>query len=129
MTLDTRTMTTRILALRKIRIVQPAAKIGDEIALSYSSPVCGFVPEISVVQMKGRAGYILIDVREQEEWEQGHIDGARLWPLSKIMQGVFPDLPQVQKLFCIARRGCVPCKPHKYSRIRVYGCGQSVRRL
>jgi rhodanese-related sulfurtransferase len=43
--------------------------------------------------MKERAGYILIDVREQEEWDQGHIEGAQLWPLSKIMQGRLPDLP------------------------------------
>ena len=105
MTLDTRTMHTRILALKKNPDCSACSKNQDEIALSYSSPVCGFVPEISVVQMKERAGYILIDVREQEEWDQGHIDGARLWPLSKIMQGIFPALPQAAEIILHCQKG------------------------
>ena len=105
MTLDTRTMTTRILALKKNPDCPACGKNREEIVLSYSSPVCGFVPEISVVQIKERAGYILIDVREQEEWDQGHIDGARLWPLSKIMQGVFPDLPHGAEIILHCEKG------------------------
>ena len=31
---------------------------------------------------------ILVDVREQEEWEQGHVVGARLLPLSVLEKGV-----------------------------------------
>lgn len=105
MTLDTRTMRTRILTLQKNLDCPACGKNRDEIALSYSSPVCGFVPEISVVQMKEREGYILIDVREQEEWDQGHIDGARLWPLSKIMQGIFPDLPHSAEIILHCQKG------------------------
>jgi molybdopterin/thiamine biosynthesis adenylyltransferase/rhodanese-related sulfurtransferase len=105
LTLDTRTMHTRTLTIQKNPDCAACGKNRDEIALSYSSPVCRFVPEISVMQMKGMAGYILIDVREQEEWEQGHIDGARLWPLSKIMQGVFPDLPHGAEIILHCQKG------------------------
>lgn len=31
---------------------------------------------------------ILVDVREEEEWEQGHVVGARLLPLSLLEKGV-----------------------------------------
>jgi molybdopterin/thiamine biosynthesis adenylyltransferase/rhodanese-related sulfurtransferase len=105
MTLDTRTMTTRILALKKNPDCPACGKNRNEIALSYSSPVCGFVPEISVVQMKERAGYILIDVREREEWEQGHIEGARLWPLSTLMQGRFPEIPKDSDIILHCQKG------------------------
>ncbi len=105
MTLDTRTMHTRTLALKKNPDCAACGKNRNEIALSYSSPVCGFVPEISVMQMKERAGYILIDVREQEEWDRGNIEGARLWPLSKIMQGVFPDLPHGAEIILHCEKG------------------------
>lgn len=105
MTLDTRTMHTRILTLQKSTDCPACGKNRNEIALFYSSPVCGFVPEISAAQMKERAGYILIDVREQEEWDQGHIDGARLWPLSKIMQEIFPDLSQDIEIILHCQKG------------------------
>ena len=105
MTLDTRTMTTRILALKKNPDCPACGKNREEIVLSYISPVCGFVPEISVVQMKEREGYILIDVREQEEWDQGHIEGARLWSLSTLMQGIFPDLPQGTEIILHCQKG------------------------
>lgn len=105
MTMDTRTMKTRILALQKNSACPACSKSANEIVLSYASPVCAFVPEISVAQIKGRVGYILIDVREQEEWDQGHIDGARLWPLSKIMQGIFPDLPNGAEIILHCQKG------------------------
>lgn len=34
---------------------------------------------------------ILVDVREQEEWEQGHVVGAKLLPLSLLEKGVKAD--------------------------------------
>lgn len=105
MTLDTRTMHTRTLTLQKSTDCSACGKNRDEIALSYSSPVCGFVPEFTPQQVRGRKNACLIDVREQEEWDQGHIDGARLWPLSKIMQGIFPDLPHGAEIILHCQKG------------------------
>lgn len=35
--------------------------------------------------------YRLLDVREQSEWDAGHIEGAIHWPLSRLVEGSFPD--------------------------------------
>jgi adenylyltransferase/sulfurtransferase len=45
----------------------------------------------------------LIDVREFDEWQVGHIPGAVHWPLSKMLSGDFPDIAQVKSrivLYC-----------------------------
>jgi rhodanese-related sulfurtransferase len=39
------------------------------------------------------------------EWDQGHIDGARLWPLSKIMAGHLPDVPQNAEIILHCQKG------------------------
>lgn len=89
--LDTRTMRTRSLALQKNMECAVCSQKPQSIAIRYSSPVCNFTPEITVEQMKKRSGYVLIDVRERKEWDQGHIEGAILWPLSKLMAGHIPE--------------------------------------
>ena len=103
--LDTRTMHTRLLGLKKNAGCTTCGAKPDEIVLRYVSPVCGFVPEISVMQMKEKTGHVLIDVREQEEWDQGHIEGAQLWPLSKIIQSRLPDLPQDTDIILHCQKG------------------------
>ena len=91
---DTRTMQTRILALKKNPSCPVCGQEKDKIVLRYDAPACGFVPEISARQLGEKTGYILIDVREESEWQTGHIKGAILWPLSRIVAG---QMPAVQK--------------------------------
>ena len=48
---------------------------------------------------------ILVDVREPEEWEQGHVVGARLLPLSALEKGVKAEelarvLPKDKVIYC-----------------------------
>ena len=48
---------------------------------------------------------ILVDVREEEEWQAGHIAGARLVPLSALEKGITPEelartLPKDTILYC-----------------------------
>ena len=48
---------------------------------------------------------ILVDVREPEEWEQGHVAGAKLVPLSALEKGVNPQdlarvLPKDKVIYC-----------------------------
>jgi adenylyltransferase/sulfurtransferase len=105
MTLDTRTMHSRLFTLQKNPDCKICSQKAEEISLSYTSPLCGFVPDISVTQMQQKHGYILIDVREQPEWEQGHIAGAQLWPLSKIMQGKFPDAAKDADIILHCQKG------------------------
>lgn len=49
---------------------------------------------------------ILIDVREQDEWDAGHLKHARLIPLSELTEGNIPDdLPLDKTIFLHCRRG------------------------
>lgn len=41
--------------------------------------------------------FCYLDVRTQEEWDQGHRTGAVHWPLHQIEQGKFPTLPDGKK--------------------------------
>lgn len=48
---------------------------------------------------------VLVDVREQEEWEQGHVVGARLLPLSVLEKGAKPEdiarvIPEGTIVYC-----------------------------
>jgi rhodanese-related sulfurtransferase len=103
--LDTRTMQTQILSLKKNPQCAACCRKPDEIILRYASPVCDFVAEISVAQLAEKTGHILIDVREQHEWDQGHIDGALLWPLSKIMSGEMPDVEKDAMIILHCQKG------------------------
>lgn len=51
------------------------------------------------------AGYILIDVREVAEFEEGHIEGATNIPLSNIEQGDYGTLSKNEKYVIICRSG------------------------
>jgi rhodanese-related sulfurtransferase len=49
---------------------------------------------------------ILVDVREQDEWDEGHLERARLVPLSKIQKGLKPDaLPKDKIVYLHCRSG------------------------
>ena len=54
------------------------------------------VPEISVQEAKRRVdeGAFLVDVREQNEYDEEHIPGATLVPLSEFMRRYEGDLPE-----------------------------------
>lgn len=46
----------------------------------------------------------LIDVREQDEYDQVHVKGVELFPLSKLKQGQLPE-PDDRKVAVICRSG------------------------
>jgi len=106
-TLDTKTMQTRLLNLPKNLDCPVCSKKEQDIILSYSFPVCGFVPELTPEQMRAKTqeNHILIDVREREEWEQGNIDGAQHWPLSQIIEGHMPALPKETPIILHCQKG------------------------
>lgn len=86
-TLDMRSMENRILSLPKSPDCPTCSKSREDITLQYTPRVCGFIPEVTPEQAIGNKSALLIDVREQEEWDVGHIECARLFPLSKLLQG------------------------------------------
>jgi rhodanese-related sulfurtransferase len=49
---------------------------------------------------------ILVDVREQEEWDAGRLKDTRLVPMSKIQEGLKPDaLPKDKIIYLHCRSG------------------------
>lgn len=93
-TLDARTMRTRKFSLKKNIDCPTCSRDPEHIVLQYYRYGCGFTKEISAFQLREKDGYSLVDVREDMEWQEGHIDGATLWPLSRLLAG---DIPQISK--------------------------------
>ena len=53
---------------------------------------------------------VLLDVREREEWDAGHLKDARLLPLSELEAGIKPDdlakkLPKGKVIYCHCAAG------------------------
>ena len=63
-------------------------------------------PEISVQEAQKRIqnGSLLLDVREQNEYDEEHISGAQLLPLSELMAR-FDELPKDQEIVAQCRSG------------------------
>ncbi|MCE7887399.1 MAG: molybdenum cofactor biosynthesis protein MoeB [Alphaproteobacteria bacterium PRO2] len=90
---DLRTLENRLLLLTKNPDCPVCSKSRKDIHLQYSSPVCGFIPEVTPEQVQQNKTALIIDVREREEWDAGHIESAQHVPLSALAQGDIPELP------------------------------------
>ncbi len=63
------------------------------------------IPEVSTVDAEsGAAGYVLLDVRNADEWEAGHAPGAQWVPLPQL-EGARFQLPMNRRIVCICRSG------------------------
>ncbi len=51
-----------------------------------------------------KAKYFLVDVRQLEEYRQGHINRAKLVPLNQLGQHM-KDLPAGREIVCVCRSG------------------------
>lgn len=60
------------------------------------------MPEQAIVLVAG--GTLLIDVREQDEWDAGHAPDARLLPLSQLQERV-AELPEGTRMLIICHSG------------------------
>lgn len=89
MTIDTRTMKVQNLHLRKHKHCPVCSKNPKEIILmdEPKTIICGVVPEISVAEAKRMKDAVFVDVREDDEWDTGHIEGALHLPLSALYDG------------------------------------------
>lgn len=71
---------------------------------------CGQEAEYETIQIeevaeKQDAGYIVLDVREPSEFDQGHIPGAQNKPLTSIQTGDFDGLQKDIKYVVICQSG------------------------
>lgn len=60
---------------------------------------------LEAVEEKMKEGYIVLDVREVNEYEQGHIPSAENKPLSILQQGDFSGLSKEENYVVICRSG------------------------
>ena len=51
----------------------------------------------------GRA--LLLDVRTEEEWNEGHAEGARHFDLMRLMHGEAPDVPKEKPIYLYCHSG------------------------
>ncbi len=103
--IDMHTMENKILALKKSPNCGVCSQDKGDIIFEYKSNNCNIIPEITIAKaMEEKDNAIFIDVREQYEWDQGHIDNAIHIPLSWLMKGNLPDIPKDNKLiiYCAA---------------------------
>lgn len=64
-------------------------------------------PEISVyeAQKRIRDGALLLDVREQEEYDEERIPGSQLLPLSELMARFEDEVPEGREIIAQCRSG------------------------
>lgn len=84
-TIDTRTMETSLRTLHKNPLCPVCSLPPERIRLEVLSPNCTLIHEVTVQQAKQMKNAFFIDVREQEEWDLGHIEGASHLPLSSLI--------------------------------------------
>ena len=73
----------------------------------YKSPSCDIIPKISLAQLKEEMksdNTVLLDVREQYEWDLGYIEGAQHVPLSWLVAGNIPNIAKDSNIiiYCLA---------------------------
>lgn len=103
--IDAHDMQTQCLVLPKNTLCPVCCRKKEQIVLEYSSPVCGFIPEVMPEQVMKNRQTVFIDVREHHEWRNGHIETAQHLPLSDLSKGLVPDLPRDCDLILYCRSG------------------------
>lgn len=72
------------------------------------------------------AGALLLDVREQDEWDAGHAPGAIHLPMSELQER-YAELPECDSTLIICRSGArSDAVAHALSRIGRAGCANIV---
>lgn len=111
--IDARTMATHSYSLPKNPQCPVCSKKPEEIDLmDEPAAICAVIAEIDISEARERGDVLFLDVREQNEWDIGHIEGAVLHPLSVLASGVLPDI--AQDIPCI-----VYCRSGKRSRAAI----------
>lgn len=64
------------------------------------------VPELTPEEAQARiaAGALLVDVREQKEWDEARVPGSELKPMS-LLNSWYEDLPRDQEVVLLCRTG------------------------
>ena len=105
LTIDVHNMDCRTLTIPKNPNCPTCSKEKKEIKLTNSSQTCGVISECSPEDVKSNANATIIDVREKNEWDSGHIENALHFALSDLAAGKIPDLPKDQEIILYCKKG------------------------
>ncbi len=103
--LRAQTMETRRLALKKNPECPSCSKAPAEIVLRDLEDACDAnapkeIPNFVAAEISAGdrwRDFIPLDIRESQEWLNGHLPSAHHWPLSKLQEGILPELPARSK--------------------------------
>jgi rhodanese-related sulfurtransferase len=76
----------------------------DLIAKIFGKPVMGISPTEAQAKLSQNGRPFILDVRQPEEFRDGHIRGAKLIPLNELA-GRMNELPKNQEIICVCRSG------------------------
>lgn len=102
---DARSMKNRILSLPVNHNCPVCSQKKEDIALQYTSRSCSLIPEISIEDAQSNTSSLFIDVREDDEWDAGHIEGAEHFALSALMVGKVPDIDKDREIILYCQKG------------------------
>ena len=60
--------------------------------------------DVAEAQRRQQAGALIIDVRESEEWREGHVAGAKHIPLGSLAARLY-ELPRDREILTMCRSG------------------------
>jgi adenylyltransferase/sulfurtransferase len=89
-----KTMESSVLEIPKNKDCPVCSKSLDTICLEYEKQKCSLsLEEIDVLSARKLKDVLFIDVRESNEWNEGHIEGALHMPLSELKENKGIDVP------------------------------------
>jgi adenylyltransferase/sulfurtransferase len=101
---DARTMQTSSFAIPKNPACPVCSKTPDDIILKDEAQACSVaIRDVSIDDVGNHA--LFIDVREKDEWDAGHIEGAVHLPLSALMAGKKAELMKASQYIVYCAKG------------------------
>lgn len=102
--LNMRTMQSKTLAIKPDPNCKTCSAQSKTITLKETNMTETLLAAQALEQVEANENAVLVDVRELEEWHQGHIEGALHAPLSQMLQGNTDNLPKDKALYlyCVA---------------------------
>lgn len=99
--LDGRTLETRVVELSRDPACPVCTQPPENICLTPDAPTAA---RIQPAELANRDDTLLIDVREDAEWAEGHLPGAVHYPLSRLVESV-PELPTHERYIAYCAHG------------------------
>ncbi len=76
----------------------------DFLSKFFGPPLPSITPQALSEKLKDAKRPLVLDVREPEEYREGHIAGAKLMPLGELL-GKMKSLPKDKEIVCVCASG------------------------